>query len=200
MIIPFQARISFHPSLADDGVKIDAPSGSVVGTKAIGAAYAKFRAQYPEFCILKYVLNYKDMQTAIADEWAIEVGSNTDITYKMSANATPVAVPRTKGMRLLKRQSDGSWKFALCCWVERPKERTLSKREFARGIRIRRCSVWMRHLARAASRRVAPEERNSVSSAESTIISPSQPPVAAYNGYRVPRARLAAAHNGTREK
>lgn len=107
---------------SDDGVKIDAPGGPVVGTKAIGEAYAKFRSQHPEFQVLKYVTNYKDMQTAMADEWAIDVGSSTDITYKMSSNATPVAVPRTKEMRLLKRQPDGSWKFALWCWVERPKE------------------------------------------------------------------------------
>jgi hypothetical protein len=37
--------------------------------------------------------------------------------------------------------------------------------------------------------------------AKSTIISPSlKPPAAGYNGYRAPRARLAAAHNGDREK
>jgi hypothetical protein len=31
----------------------------------------------------------------------------------MSAKEDPVSVPSTKAMRLLKRQSDGSWKFAL---------------------------------------------------------------------------------------
>jgi len=51
-------------------------------------------------------------QSAIIDEWAIEV-SYTDATFKMSANAAPESPARTKGMRLLKRQSDGSWKFAL---------------------------------------------------------------------------------------
>jgi hypothetical protein len=106
---------------SDDGVKVDVPRGPAVGIKALGEMYAKFRAQYPEFKVLKYAPDYKDMQTAIVDGWAIEVGG-TAATYKMSASAIPVTTPSTKGMRLLKRQPDGSWKFALCCWVERPKE------------------------------------------------------------------------------
>jgi hypothetical protein len=48
---------------------------------------------------------------------------------------------------------------------------------------------------------LAPQGRNRVSSTKSTIISPSlKPPATGYNGYRAPWARLAAAHNGDREK
>jgi hypothetical protein len=97
---------------SDDGINLGFPGPPVVGIKAIGEAYANFRAQYPEFQVLKYAPDYKEMQTAIVDEWAIEV-EGTAATYKMSANATPVTTPSTKGMRLLKRQSDGSWRFAL---------------------------------------------------------------------------------------
>ena len=97
---------------SDDGINLGFPGPPVVGIKDMGEAYAKFRAQYPEFQVLKYAPDYKTMQTAIVDEWAIEVGY-TDATFKMSANAAPVSPPRVKGMRLLKRQSDGSWKFAL---------------------------------------------------------------------------------------
>ena len=97
---------------SDNGVKVDAPGGPLVGIKALGEMYAKARAQYPEFKVLKYAPDYKTMQTAIVDDWAIEVGY-TDATIKMSANAEPINIPRTKGVRLLKRQSDGSWKFAL---------------------------------------------------------------------------------------
>jgi hypothetical protein len=97
---------------SDDGINLGFPSPPVVGIKDIGEAYVKFRAQYPEFQVLKYAPDYKTMQSAIVEEWAIEVGY-TDATFKMSANAAPVSPPRTKGMRLLKRQSDGSWKFAL---------------------------------------------------------------------------------------
>jgi hypothetical protein len=97
---------------SDDGVKVDAPGGPIMGLKAIGEMYEKSRAQYPEFKVLKYAPDYKHMQTAIVDGWAIEVGY-TDATFKMSANAAPITVPTTNGMRVLKRQLDGSWKFAL---------------------------------------------------------------------------------------
>ena len=97
---------------SDDGVNLGFPGPPVVGIKAMGEAYAKFHAQYPEFKVLKYAPDYKSMQTAIVDEWAIEVGY-TDAIVKMSANAEPMTIPRVKGVRLLKRQSDGSWKFAL---------------------------------------------------------------------------------------
>ncbi len=97
---------------SEDGINLGFPGPPVVGIKAMGDAYAKFRADYPDFQVLKYAPDYKDMQTAIVDEWAVEVGY-TDATFKMSANAAAVSPPRTKGMRLLKRQSDGSWKFAL---------------------------------------------------------------------------------------
>jgi hypothetical protein len=97
---------------SDDGINLGFPGPPVVGIKAIGDAYAKFRADYPGFQVLRYTPDYKDTQTAIVDEWAIEVGY-TDATFKMSANAAPVSPPRTKGMRLLKRQGHGSWKFAL---------------------------------------------------------------------------------------
>jgi len=97
---------------SDDGINLGFPGPPVVGKKAIGEAYAKFREQNPEFKVLKYLPHYKNTQIAVVDEWAIEVGS-ADATFKISASAAPVDAPRTKGMRLLKRQSDGSWKFAL---------------------------------------------------------------------------------------
>jgi len=46
--------------------------------------------------VLKYAPDYKSMQTAIVDIWAIEVGY-TDAIIKMSANADPVTVPSNKG-------------------------------------------------------------------------------------------------------
>ncbi len=67
------------------------------------------QADYPDFQVLKYAPDIKDVQ--IADGWAIEV-VNTEATYKTSAKDNPVSV-QNKGMRVLKRQSDGSWKFAL---------------------------------------------------------------------------------------
>ena len=95
---------------SEDGVKLDVPGPPVVGKKAMQELYEKSRAEYPEFKVLKYAPDFTDVQ--IADGWAIEVGS-VEATYRMSAKDNPVSVPRTEGMRLLKRQSDGSWKLAL---------------------------------------------------------------------------------------
>jgi len=92
-----------------DGVNLGFPGPPVVGIKAIGEAYEKFRADYPEFKVLKYAPHIKDVQ--VADGWAIEV-SYFEATYKMSAKDNPVSM-QDKGLRVLKRQSDGSWKFAL---------------------------------------------------------------------------------------
>jgi hypothetical protein len=59
--------------------------------------------------VLKYSTEITNVQ--IADGWAIEVG-NVEALYRTSAKDEPVNLKDT-GMRLLKRQSDGSWKFAL---------------------------------------------------------------------------------------
>lgn len=93
-----------------NGVNLGFPGPPVVGIKAMGEAYAKFRAEHPDFKVLKYAPVMTEVQ--IADGWAIEVGY-TEATYKMSARDEPVSIPRTQGMRVLKRQSDGSWKFAV---------------------------------------------------------------------------------------
>lgn len=95
---------------SDDCVKLDVPGPPIVGIKAIKEMNAKFKADYPEFKVLKYTNDMTDVQ--IADGWAIEVGYS-EATYKMTAKDHPVSVPRAQGMRVLKRQSDGSWKFAL---------------------------------------------------------------------------------------
>jgi ketosteroid isomerase-like protein len=92
-----------------DAVNLQFPDRPVVGIKAMGEAYQKFRTQYPDFKVLKYAPHFEDIQ--IADGWAIEVMSG-ESTYKISAKDNPVTVQGT-GMRVLKRQTDGSWKFAL---------------------------------------------------------------------------------------
>jgi uncharacterized protein (TIGR02246 family) len=92
-----------------DAVNLGFPGPPVVGIKAMREAYEKFRADYPNFKVLKYAPEIKDVQ--IADGWAIEM-TYGESTYKMSANDNPVTV-QGRAMRVLKRQSDGSWKFAL---------------------------------------------------------------------------------------
>jgi hypothetical protein len=95
---------------SEDGVKIDGPNGPIVGKKAMQDLYVKTRTGFPEFKVSKYSTDIKELQ--IVDGWALEVG-DTEATYQMSAKEGPIVVPRTQGMRVLKRQSDGSWKFAL---------------------------------------------------------------------------------------
>lgn len=95
---------------SDDAVNLGFPGPPVVGIKAMREAYERFKKDYPEFRVLRYVNDMKEVQ--IADGWAIEL-SESEATYQMSAKENPVSVPRTRGMRVLKRQSDGSWKFAL---------------------------------------------------------------------------------------
>jgi len=95
---------------SEDCIKVDGPNGPVVGLKAMKEMYAKFKADYPELKVLKYTNDVTDVQ--IVASWAIEVGYS-EATYQMSAKDKPVSIPRTQGMRVLKRQSDGSWKFAV---------------------------------------------------------------------------------------
>jgi ketosteroid isomerase-like protein len=94
---------------SDDAINLGFPGPPVVGIKAMREAYEKTKVTYPDFKVLKYAPEITDVQ--IADGWAIEVGT-FEATYRMSAKDDPVTV-KDKGMRLLKRQSDGSWKFAL---------------------------------------------------------------------------------------
>ena len=94
---------------SDDGVNLQSPAGPVVGLKALNELYAKFRVEHPEFKVLKYSPEFKDLQ--IVDGWAIE-SVDANGTFKMSAKDDPVAVQQ-KLLRVLKRQSNGSWKFAL---------------------------------------------------------------------------------------
>jgi uncharacterized protein (TIGR02246 family) len=96
---------------AEDGVRITPGNPPTVGKAAIAAENEKAHAEHPEFKVLKYAPDIKNFQIAIADGWAIEVGS-VEATYRLSANDNPVNV-NDKGMRLLKRQTDGSWKFAV---------------------------------------------------------------------------------------
>src|SRR5215470_926012 len=46
---------------SEDGINLGFPGPPVVGMKAMEDAYAKFRADYPDFKVLKYAPDYKDM-------------------------------------------------------------------------------------------------------------------------------------------
>jgi ketosteroid isomerase-like protein len=96
---------------AEDGVRISPDGTAVVGRTAIGADNAKFWAAHPGFKVLRYEPDLQHFSTAIADGWALETGTLSP-TFKMSAKDEPVSM-NLKTVRLLQRQADGSWKFAL---------------------------------------------------------------------------------------
>jgi ketosteroid isomerase-like protein len=96
---------------AKDGVRIRPDGTAVVGKQAIDADNAKFRATYPEFKVVKYEPDLSHFSVAIGDGWAVEVGTLA-ATYKLSGAAEPISV-NDRAMRLLRRETDGSWKFAL---------------------------------------------------------------------------------------
>jgi ketosteroid isomerase-like protein len=93
---------------AEDGVRLDSGSSPVVGKKAIEADNEKGRARYPGFKVLSYAPEYKNIQ--IVDATACEWGE-FDAQYRLSSEQPPVHVHRN-ALRVLSRQSDGSWKFA----------------------------------------------------------------------------------------
>jgi hypothetical protein len=54
---------------SDEGVNLQSPAGPVVGLKALKDLYAKFRVDHPEFKVLKYSPEFKDLQ--IVDGWGV---------------------------------------------------------------------------------------------------------------------------------
>jgi ketosteroid isomerase-like protein len=94
---------------SEDAVRIMPGGPPDVGKQAILADNQKFAAEYPGFKVLSYTAKYKNTQ--IEDGLACEWGEH-ESQFKMSAEAPPISW-RGTGFHVLKRQSDGSWKFAL---------------------------------------------------------------------------------------
>jgi len=94
---------------SEDAVRFGAGNPPDVGKQAIAAVNEKFAAEYPEFKVLSYTAKYKDV--LIEDGLACEWGEHAS-QFKMSPKDQPLSW-RGTGFHVLKRQSDGSWKFAL---------------------------------------------------------------------------------------
>ena len=94
---------------SEDAVRFMPGSPPDVGKQAILATNEKFGAEYPSFKVLSYAAKYKNIQ--IEDGLACEWGEH-ESQFKMSPEAPPVSWHGT-GFHVLKRQSDGSWKFAV---------------------------------------------------------------------------------------
>jgi uncharacterized protein (TIGR02246 family) len=98
---------------AEEAVAFYPGSPPAVGKQAIGAHNEEFRAQYPGLKVLSYTSKYKNLQVenGLACEWFEKAAE-----YKLSPESSPVRW-HAKGLLVLKRQRDGSWK-AVMVWPE----------------------------------------------------------------------------------
>jgi ketosteroid isomerase-like protein len=94
---------------SEDAVRFMPGSSPDVGKQAILTTNEKFGVEYPGFKVLSYTAKYKNIQ--IEEGLACEWGEH-ESQFKMSPEAPTISWLGT-GFHVLKRQSDGSWKFAV---------------------------------------------------------------------------------------
>jgi uncharacterized protein (TIGR02246 family) len=94
---------------SEDAVRFTPGGPPAVGKQTIGAQNDKAHAQYPGLKVLSYVPRYTDIriQGDLACEWF-----ERESEYRLSPQS-PSAKWQAKGLDVLRRQSDGSWKFAV---------------------------------------------------------------------------------------
>ncbi len=92
----------------EDGVRLAPERPATVGKKAIQAENEKWWAEHPGFKVLTYEPKFKELQ--VVDGWAFEWGY-LETQFVLSREAQPTTF-RGKFLRILRRQTDGSWKFA----------------------------------------------------------------------------------------
>jgi uncharacterized protein (TIGR02246 family) len=98
--------------LADDAVVIGQGDKPLVGKTAFQASLTQSFAKNPTLKVLKYEPEFEDVQ--ITGEVAYEWGY-FNVTQQESATSQPMSF-RARFMRVMKRQSDGSWKFVRVMW------------------------------------------------------------------------------------
>ena len=94
---------------AEDAVAFYPGSPPAVGKQAIGAHNEKSHAEHPGLKVLSYTSKYKNLQVEgdLACEWF-----EKEAKYKLAPESSPVSW-HAKGLLVLKRQSDGSWKAVM---------------------------------------------------------------------------------------
>jgi uncharacterized protein (TIGR02246 family) len=96
----------------DDAVLLEPGAPAVIGRPAILADNKKDTHEHPDAKVLSYKPEIKDLQ--VVDGWAFE-WDTFEASYKESGKAE-VKTFRAKALRILKKQPDGSWKFARVMW------------------------------------------------------------------------------------
>jgi ketosteroid isomerase-like protein len=97
---------------ADDAVRMEPDGPAEVGKPLITSRDTKAKADHPDLQILTYAPEIKDVK--VVDGWAFEWGYFSS-SYRESP-AAPVKSFRGKLLRVLRKQPDGSWKFARVMW------------------------------------------------------------------------------------
>jgi ketosteroid isomerase-like protein len=92
----------------EDAVRLQANGPAEVSKAVIYADDKRWQTNLHGGKTLSYKPDIKDLQ--IVNGWAFE-WDTFEVTYKESEQATPVTI-HGKALRILKRQPDGSWKFA----------------------------------------------------------------------------------------
>ena len=96
----------------EDGVLLGQGDEPLVGKAAIEASLKQNFAAHPNMKVLKYVPKITDLQV-VADA-AYEWGS-FEATHQLSADSKPVTF-RARFLRVMRLQTDGSWKFVRVMW------------------------------------------------------------------------------------
>jgi uncharacterized protein (TIGR02246 family) len=97
----------------EDAVRFYPGNPPAVGKQAIEAENQRAHAQYPGLNVLSYVPQYTDIriQGDLACEWF-----ERESEYRLSPEA-PLAKWHARGIDVLRRQSDGSWKFVFAVFI-----------------------------------------------------------------------------------
>jgi len=96
----------------EDAVRLQPGGPAEVGLAVIRENDQKQLAEHPGAKVLSYRPEIKDVQ--IAGDWAFE-WNDFEASYKESPEGKTVSV-HAKALRVLKKQSDGSWRFARVMW------------------------------------------------------------------------------------
>jgi uncharacterized protein (TIGR02246 family) len=96
----------------EDGVLMAPQAPTLIGKKAIEQELQKDKEENPESKPVAYKPQWADLQ--MAGDWAFEYGSFEARTQD-NAQKQPTSF-QGRFLRVMKRQSDGSWKFSRIMW------------------------------------------------------------------------------------
>ena len=97
---------------ADDGVLLAQGAKPLVSKAAIEASFKQNFAANPKMKVLKYVPEFASVK--VVGDTAYEWGS-FEVTHQLGADSKPESF-HARFLRVMRLQSDGSWKFVRVMW------------------------------------------------------------------------------------